>query len=113
MTNQDMRGNRDIFSGKKVYTIERLSVDKNIGLVNKGQTTMLQRYIDFINRTSIWFSPGKLSTKKLIGCLNILGAHVTAINSTNYNVLFFFVSDLKIVCYNNNLSAITMSWTRK
>ena len=28
-----MRGNRDIFSGKK-YTIERLLVDKNIGLVN-------------------------------------------------------------------------------
>ena len=31
-----MRGNRDIFSGKKVYTIERLFVDKNIGLVNTG-----------------------------------------------------------------------------
>ena len=29
-----MRGNRDIFSGKNVYTIERLLVDKNIGLVN-------------------------------------------------------------------------------
>ena len=29
-----MRGNIDIFSGKKVYTIERLLVDKNIGLVN-------------------------------------------------------------------------------
>ena len=28
-----MRGNRDIFSGK-VYTTERLLVDKNIGLVN-------------------------------------------------------------------------------
>ena len=28
-----MRGNRDIFSGK-VYTIERLLVVKNIGLVN-------------------------------------------------------------------------------
>ena len=28
-----MRGNRDIFS-RKVYTIERLLVDKNIGLVN-------------------------------------------------------------------------------
>ena len=28
-----MRGKRDIFSGK-VYTIERLLVDKNIGLVN-------------------------------------------------------------------------------
>ena len=32
--NHDMRGNRDMFSGKKVYTIERLLVDKNIGLVN-------------------------------------------------------------------------------
>ncbi len=29
-----MRGNTDIFSGKKVYTTERLLVDKNIGLVN-------------------------------------------------------------------------------
>ena len=28
-----MRGNRDVFSGK-IYTIERLLVDKNIGLVN-------------------------------------------------------------------------------
>ena len=28
-----MRGNRDIFSGK-IYTIERLLVNKNIGLVN-------------------------------------------------------------------------------
>ena len=28
-----MRGNRDIFSGE-IYTIERLLVDKNIGLVN-------------------------------------------------------------------------------
>ena len=28
-----MRGNRDIFQ-EKVYTIERLLVDKNIGLVN-------------------------------------------------------------------------------
>ena len=39
-----MRGNRDIFPGK-VYTIERLLVDKNIGSVaacniNKGQTTI-------------------------------------------------------------------------
>ena len=29
-----MRGYRDIVSGKKVYTIERLLVQKNIGLVN-------------------------------------------------------------------------------
>ena len=35
-----------------------------------------------------------------IGCLNIHGTHVTANNSTNDNV-FFFVSDLKIVYYNN------------
>ena len=32
------------------------------------------------------------------GCLNIHGTHVTA---TNNNVVFFFVSDLKIV-YDNN-----------
>ena len=29
-----MRGNRNIFSGKKVYKIERLLVDKNMGFVN-------------------------------------------------------------------------------
>ena len=28
-----MRGNKDIFS-EKIYTIQRLLVDKNIGLVN-------------------------------------------------------------------------------
>ena len=34
------------------------------------------------------------------GCLNIHGTHVTANNSTNNNV-FFFVSDLKILHYDN------------
>ena len=32
--------------------------------------------------------------------LNILGTHVNNNNTNNNNVLFF-VSDLKIVCYNN------------
>ena len=41
------------------------------------------------------------STTNNIGCLNIQGTHVTANNSTNYNVMFFIVSDLKIVYYNN------------
>ena len=36
-----------------------------------------------------------------IGCLSIHGTHVTANNSTNNNVVFFFVSDLKTVYYNN------------
>ena len=36
-----------------------------------------------------------------IGCLDIHGNHVTANNSTNDNVVFFFVSDLKIAYYNN------------
>ena len=36
------------------------------------------------------------------GCLNIHETHVTANNSTNNNyVVFFFVSDLNIVHYNN------------
>ena len=35
------------------------------------------------------------------GCLKIHGTHVTANNSTNNNVVFFFVLDLKIVYYNN------------
>ena len=36
-----------------------------------------------------------------IGCLNIHGTHVIANNSTNNDVVFFFVSDLEIVYYNN------------
>ena len=42
-----------------------------------------------------------------IGYLNIHGTHANhqkkknANNSTNYNVFFFFVSDLKIVYYDN------------
>ena len=36
-----------------------------------------------------------------IECLILCGIHVTANNSTDNNVAFFFVSDLKIV-YNNN-----------
>ena len=36
-----------------------------------------------------------------MGCLNIDRTHVTANNSTNTNVGFFFVSDLKIEYYKN------------
>ena len=36
-----------------------------------------------------------------IECLNIEGTHVAANNSTKNNVLFIFVSDWKIVYYNN------------
>ena len=40
-----------------------------------------------------------------VGCLNIHGTHVIANNSTHNNVVFFFVfvfvSDLKIMFYNN------------
>ena len=39
--------------------------------------------------------------KSFIGCLNIHENPVTANNSTNNNAVFFFVSDLKIVYYNN------------
>ena len=38
---------------------------------------------------------------KYLGCLNIHGTHVITNNSTNNNVVFFFVSDLKIVYTNN------------
>ena len=38
---------------------------------------------------------------------------MTANNSTNNNVVFFFVSDLKIVYDNNYQSSITMPWTRE
>ena len=42
-----------------------------------------------------------------IGCLSIHETHVNA-----NNVVFFSVSDLKIVYYNNYLSSTTMLWTR-
>ena len=35
------------------------------------------------------------------GCLYIQGTHVTADDSRNIKVVFFFVSNLKIVYYNN------------
>ena len=37
-----------------------------------------------------------------IGCVNIHGAHLTANTSINNNIVFFFVSELKIVYYNNH-----------
>ena len=42
-----------------------------------------------------------LYTYAFTGCLKTHGTHVTANNSTNNNVEFIFVSDLKIVYYNN------------
>ena len=41
------------------------------------------------------------STTNNIGCLNIHRTHVTADYSIYNYVVFFFVSDLKIVYYNN------------
>ena len=38
---------------------------------------------------------------QITGCLNINGTYVTDNNSTNSNFMFFSVSDLKIVYYNN------------
>ena len=34
--------------------------------------------------------------------ISVHGTHVIAYNATNKNAVFFFVSDLKIVYYNNN-----------
>ena len=48
-------------------------------------------------------------TMVCIGRFNIYGTHVTATNSNNNKVVFFFLSNLKIVYYNNYLSVITMS----
>ena len=39
--------------------------------------------------------------RRNIRCLIVHGIYVTAINSTTNNVVFFFVSYLKIVYYNN------------
>ena len=44
------------------------------------------------------------------GYFNML---VTANNSTHSNFVSFFVSDFKIVYYNNCQSSITMPWTRE
>ena len=44
-----------------------------------------------------------------IWCLNIYGVRVTT-NDFTTNNMFFFVSDLKIVFYNDNQSSITMTW---
>ena len=48
-----------------------------------------------------------------IAYLNINGTYVTDNLSTNDNIVFFFVSDLKIVYYYNNQSSITMPWTKE
>ena len=45
-----------------------------------------------------------------IGCLSILETHVTADNSINNNVVFIFVSELKIIHSNNS---IRMPWTKE
>ena len=42
-----------------------------------------------------------ITCKLLTECLNIQGTYVTANNSTNNSVVFFFASNLKIVYYNN------------
>ena len=66
-----MRGNRDIFSGK-VYTIERLLVDKNIGLVNacniKGQSTLWEE-IEIYSQEKL-YTIERLFVDKNIGLVN-------------------------------------------
>ena len=54
-------------------------------------------------RTRLNILPTDKKTYKMnnIGCLSIHGTHVTPNNSTNNNVVFFLVSDLKIIYYNN------------
>ena len=36
----------------------------------------------------------------LVGCINIRGTHVATNNSKTNNILFFLISELKIVYYN-------------
>ena len=48
-----------------------------------------------------------------IGSLNIHGTYVIVNYSTNNNVVFFFVSDLKIVYYNNYQFSISIPLTRE
>ena len=49
----------------------------------------------------------------MIGCLNIRGTYVTSSNSTDNNVLFFSVLNLKIIYYSKYQSSITIPWTRE
>ena len=58
-----------------------------------------------IHRTHVTANIGCLNihgtyTTANIRCLNTHGTHATANNSTNDNVVFFLVSDLKIQYYN-------------
>ena len=57
--------------------------------------------------------PFEVKKVSSIGWLNICGTHVTANNSTNNNVVFFIVSYLKIVYYNNYSYLSTIPWTRE
>ena len=59
-----------------------------------------------IHRTHVTTNIGYLNIQGThvtsnIGCLNIHGTHVTANNFTIDDVVFFFISELKIVHYNN------------
>ena len=55
--------------------------------------------VQILNET-VCISHSAHALEKGIGCLDIYGTQVTVNISTNNNVLFF-VSDLKIVYYNN------------
>ena len=48
-----------------------------------------------------WTREKKYFASLLTGSLNIHGTDVTANNSSNINVVFFPISDLKRVYYNN------------
>ena len=59
------------------------------------------KQVDTITHEPKYLSSESLTLKIYImscnGCLNIHRTHVTANNSTSNNVVFFFVTDLKIV----------------
>ena len=60
-----------------------------------------------------WTRERKYFAPLPIGCLNIHRTPVTANNSTNNNVEFFLVSDLKIVYYKTYQSSIKLPWTKE
>ena len=68
--------------------------------MQKKKTLKEEQHKNLNILTALLFLPTQYMYK-YIGHLNIHGTHMSADKSTNNNAVVFFVSDLKIVYYNN------------
>ena len=73
MTNHDMRGNRDIFSGKSIYNRETISrqehrISERFAILNKGQT-MIWEEIEIYSQEKV-YTIERLLVDKNIGLVN-------------------------------------------